>query len=106
MRFAAASGCATATAGAFFGIPATAATRTAGTAFLAHILAWRVSGSPDIDTGARRATFDAVDRGTRDKIAVKGDGTAGVVVPRDNIVNAVRITIAVHDGDHGYAQLL
>src|SRR5687767_11705172 len=39
----------------------------------------RCLGRADIDTGRRLATADAIDRGTRNEIAVQRNGTAGVV---------------------------
>ena len=69
--------------------------RSAGTVLIAveSRLADRLLGGAEIDTGPALGALDAVDRGARDQIAIKGDGPAGVVIAGNRMADAVGIGI-------------
>src|SRR5262245_28066067 len=69
-------------------------------------LGWRLFGCANVDARLRLATFDAVDGGARDEVAVKRDGAPGIIVARDHEVDAVGIAVGVDHGDDGDAELL
>src|SRR5579863_8175355 len=71
-----------------------------------YLLARGMRGSADIDPGFALRARNAVDCRTGDKIAVKRDRTAGVVIAGHDVGDALGIGIGINDGGDGNVEPL
>ncbi len=62
-----------------------------------HRLGDRLSGRANVDARVALGTGNTIDRSLGYEIAIKRDGTAGVVIARDDIGYANRIAVGIND---------